>query len=138
MGEKVIPEIGPRQIDAVLRFLPVFERPGYRFGEWQRSEGQFPYFSYSRQVIEFLETLDEQNILVPFDWTSWNEERQRYQSKPGALEAAGLLTLRKLLTAHVRADRFVESHLAGVLESGHITAILCRLRQIRDQDKEHL
>jgi hypothetical protein len=34
---------------------------------------------------------------------------------------------------HVRADRFVEGHLASVLESGHITAILRRLRGIREQ-----
>jgi hypothetical protein len=43
------------------------------------------------------------------------------------------MTLRKLLTTHVRADRFVEGHLAGVLESGHMLAILRRLKDIRQQ-----
>jgi hypothetical protein len=52
-------------------------------------------------------------------------------SKPGALETANLLTLRKLLTVHVRKDRFVEGHLARMLECGHITAILRRLREVR-------
>lgn len=45
----------------------------------------------------------------------------------------GPLTLRKLLTAHVRADRFSEGHLASVLESRHITAMLRRLKRIREQ-----
>jgi hypothetical protein len=45
---------------------------------------------------------------------------------------ADLLTLRKLLTLHVRGDRFVEGHLASVLESGHVTDILERMQQIRD------
>ena len=45
-----------------------------------------------------------------------------------ALASADLLTLRKLLTTHIRADRFTEGH----LESGHITAILRQLKQIRD------
>ena len=50
-----------------------------------------------------------------------------------SLETADLTTLRKLLTTHVRADRFSEGHLAGVLQSGHIVAVLRRLRKIRDQ-----
>ena len=36
-----------------------------------------------------------------------------------------------LLTTHVRCDHFVEGHFAGMLESGHITAILRRLQAIR-------
>ena len=39
----------------------------------------------------------------------------------------------ELVTAHVRADRFVEGHLVSVFESGHITAILRRLKQIREE-----
>jgi O-acetyl-ADP-ribose deacetylase len=50
---------------------------------------------------------------------------------PKAIAGADLLTLRKLLTAHVRGDRFTEGHLAAVLEKGHILAILKRLEQIR-------
>jgi hypothetical protein len=32
MTEEVAPALGPQQIDAALRFLTIFERPGYRFG----------------------------------------------------------------------------------------------------------
>ena len=70
-------------------------------------------------------------MIIPFDWRSWSEEAERYQMDPEALQAADLLTLRKLLTAHVRAERFAEGHLASVFESGHIAAILRRLKQIR-------
>jgi hypothetical protein len=129
MSEDTAPEIGPQQVDRVLEFLPAFESPGYRFGEW----GDSGYFSYSPEVDDFIKTLYEQDILVDFDWVSWKEEAQRYQSKVDALQQADLLTLRKLLTVHVRADRFTKGHLASVLESGHITAILSRLEQIRDQ-----
>jgi len=104
MSKDTGPEIGSRQIDRVLEFLPAFESPGYRFGEW----GDSGYFSYSPEVDDFIKTLYEQDILVAFDWVSWKEEAQRYQSEVGALQRADLLTLRKLLTAHVRADRFVE------------------------------
>lgn len=126
-------EIGPQQLDAVLRFLPIFERPGFVFGKWHSPEGQFPYYSMSREAMGFVQTLSDQQIIFPFDWGSWQEEAERYVSAPEALETADLLVLRKLLTTHVRKDRFVEGHLASMLECGHITAILRRLKEIREQ-----
>jgi hypothetical protein len=84
-------------------------------------------------VDEFIKMLHRQNIIIPFDWRSWREEAERYQKDPKAPETADLLTLRKLLTVHVRAERFTEGHLASVFESGHIIAILCRLKQIREK-----
>lgn len=133
MSEDAASEISPEAIHAVLQFLPVFEGPGYSFGEWHQSEGQFPFFSHSREVVSFVQTPYDQNVLIRFDWMSWGEEAERYQEEPGALETADLLTLRKLLTAHVRADRLSEGHLANVLESGHITDILRRMKQMRPQ-----
>jgi hypothetical protein len=84
-------------------------------------------------VDDFIKALYAQNVIISFDWTGWRREAQRYQTDPRALATADLLTLCKLLTLHVRADRFSEGHLASVLESGHITAVLRRLKQIRDQ-----
>jgi hypothetical protein len=128
-----IPEIGLQQINAILKYLSIFEKQDYQFGQWVEQEGQFPYFSFSPEVDEFIGALHKQNMIIPFDWKSWRAEAKRYQSDPDALEAVDLLTLRKLLTAHVRADRFTEGHLANVFESEHITAILRRLKQIRDE-----
>jgi hypothetical protein len=128
-----VPEIGPQQIDTVLRFLPFFERPEYVFGEWHSPEGQIPYYSMSREAKDFVQALYGQQVLFSFDWMSWQEEAERYISAPEALETADLLVLRKLLTTHVRKERFVEGHLASMLECGHITMILRRLRNIREQ-----
>lgn len=128
-----VPEIGLPQLDAVLKFLPIFERPEYVFGEWHSPAGQFPYYSMSREVLDFIQTLSAQEIIFPFDWPSWQEEAAQYVSEPDAVERADLLTLRKLLTLHVRQDRFVEGHLAHMLETGHITALLRRLKRIREQ-----
>lgn len=128
MNEEHIAEIGPEQIDAALAYLPIFERPGYRFGAWDQAG-----YCYSPEVNDFIQTLYAQDIVIRFDWPSWKESAQRYMEDPQAVDTSDLLTLRKLLTTHVRADRFVEGHLASVLESGHITAILRRLRRIRIQ-----
>jgi hypothetical protein len=128
-----IPQIGPQQLDAVLRFLPIFERPGYAFGEWRGPQGHFPYYAMSRDVEDFIQTLYNQQVIIAFDWMSWHQEVKGYVSDPDALQSADLLTLRKLLTAHVRADRLNEGHLGHVLESGHITAILRRVKTLREE-----
>jgi ADP-ribosyl-[dinitrogen reductase] hydrolase len=133
MGKDSVPEIGLQQIDAILKYLPTFEKEDYQFGQWVEPEGGFPYFSFSPEVDEFIDALHKQDVIIPFDWTSWSEEAEHYQTDAEALETADLLTLCKLLTVHVRADRFVEGHLASVFESGHITAILRRLKQIREK-----
>ena len=133
MSEDTIPAVGTQQLDAVLRFLPIFTQPNYTFGEWQGPEDSFPYFSMNRDTQAFIEALYEQNLVYSFDWTSWQEEAHRLMDNPQALETADLLILRKLLTTHVRADRFNEGHLASVLENGHITAILSRLKTIREE-----
>ena len=132
MSKDSVPEIGLQQINVILKYLPIFEKQDYQFGQWVEQEGQFPYSSFSPEVDEFISMLYKQNMIIAFDWTSWSEEAERYRTDPAALEAADLLTLRKLLTAHVRADRFVEGHLASVFESGHMTAVLRRLKQIHD------
>ena len=133
MGRDAVPQIGLQQIDAILKYLPTFEKENYQFGQWVEPEGQFPYFSFSPEVDEFIDALHKQDLIIPFDWTSWSEEAEHYQTDAEALETADLLTLCKLLTVHVRADRFVEGHLASVFENGHITAILRRLKQIREK-----
>jgi hypothetical protein len=127
------PEIGVEQIDAVLKFLPRFEEQGYQFGQWRAPAGYLPYFSFSSEAQAFIRALYEQRIIIAFDWQSWREQAQYYQAHMDALETADLLTVRKLLTTHVRMDRFVEGYLASLFDQGLLTTILWRLKRIRDQ-----
>ena len=131
VAEQTFPEISAAQMDKVLAFLPSFEKPGAAFGEWQTPAGQFPYYSYSAEVSRFMAALYKENFVIHFAWPSWKETAEGYMDRPETLAEADLLTLRKLLTTHVRNDRFVEGHMAGMLVNGHITAILRRLQAIR-------
>ena len=49
--------------------------------------------------------------------------------EPARLDHAGLEDLCRLLTTHVRSDRFNERHLVAMYENGHVTAILRRLQE---------
>ncbi len=120
-------------LDAVLEFLPVFTQPGFQPGEWVCPAGQFPWYRYRPKVPAFVAALGDADLLLQFDWGAWIEEARHYMADPGRVAAADLLTLRRLLTTHVRADRFTEGHLASVFESGHIVAILRRLKEIGDE-----
>ncbi len=131
VADQAFPEISAAQMDRVLAFLPSFETPGATFGEWQTPAGQFPYYSFSAEVSGFMAALYQENFVIKFDWPSWKETAHGFMDHPETLAEADLLTLRKLLTAHVRNDRFVEGHMAGMLKNGHITAILRRLQTIR-------
>ena len=112
--------------NAAIAFLAVFEAPGYTFGRWHQPEGQMGYYEYSPDVLAFIETLSTASVTVDFAWGPWQPYALRYWEEPSRLDRARLRTLRKLLTLHLRKDRFVEGHFAEMLESGHITAILRR------------
>lgn len=131
--DRIPNELSLAQLDALLAFLPIFERSGYSFGEWQVKRGVFPFFAESPEVTAFVQALHQEQFITPFDWVSWAEEARRYtEGGDAALATADLETLRKLLTTYVRADRFSTGTLASLFQNGQITAVLRRLKQIRD------
>jgi hypothetical protein len=69
--------------------------------------------------------------MEPFDWGEWQPRAHALYRDPQALGRARLSTLRRLLTLHVRKDRFCEGHLAAMLAEGHIQAILRRIAELR-------
>ncbi|MEQ9453180.1 MAG: DUF6508 domain-containing protein [Phycisphaeraceae bacterium] len=73
-------------------------------------------------------------LVVPFDWGSWQDEAARLTNDPQALSRAALPTLQKLITTHIRKERFCEGHLNAILASGHLLALLKRLQQLHKGD----
>jgi hypothetical protein len=67
-------------------------------------------------------------VLTDFDWSKWahGPECQTLVTNPANVASADPLTLARLLTAHLRQDRFCEGHLLGAFEDGHLTAIVRR------------
>ena len=132
-SERREPEIRSGALDAVLCFLPLFESAEFSFGEWHYPEGQMPHFAPSPEVITFVQALHAAGVIYPFDWPRWLDAAKAYMADVEAVGAADLVTLCKLLTTHVRRDRFHEGHLDYVFRTGHLTAILKQLKQITDQ-----
>jgi O-acetyl-ADP-ribose deacetylase len=130
------PTITQEGIRQVLEFLPIFEE-GYEgeLYEWvtfekQNGVTQMPYVDYSPEVMRFRSALGSAGFIHPYDWMAWQEEASRYLNEFDLLKTADLETLRKLFTLHVRRDRFVEGHFAEMIDTGHIRALLHRLKEL--------
>jgi uncharacterized protein DUF6508 len=118
------------RVDRLLSFLPLFEQRGYSYGEWRSPPGQFPYFAANDEVSRFVQVLYEDGWVKPFDWSKWQPRAEALYRNPKALARARISTLRRLLTLHVRKNRFCEGHLAGMLAEGHMLAILRRIAEL--------
>jgi Family of unknown function (DUF6508) len=125
------------RIEAVIRFLPIFEAIGpndfariIHSSDATEEEPTIGHLKYHPAVYEFMQACYENGLVLSFDWGAWAVEARRYMGDPVLVASASLVTCVKLLTAHLRAERFCDGHLQEVLRSGHISAILQRLQQL--------
>lgn len=135
MGKRLNRKLTAEGIKKILEFLPKFQDAKFKPGKWHSSKQidentlTFPYYEYSTSVSKFLQTLYAEGFIYPFDWGSW-DYGVKLSRNPELVQKANLLTLRKLMTAHVRQDRFCEGHLASVFKNGLVVCLLERLKEI--------
>lgn len=140
MMEDIITE---EDIDAILKFLPSFESKRSWFGKWEScptpdmigpgKEISMPYVRYSKRADSFVQALCNNKWVFDFDWMKWEGEARKYEDSAEMIAGADLKTLRKLLTTHAKAERFCDGHLLSVYKSGHLLAILRRLKVLREE-----
>lgn len=124
------------QIDRVLRHLPVLHRPDLAISDWIGMEQKGNILTmgmevHSTEIRRILQDLRENGFVIDADWGNWQKSAERYWEQPELLKYASLGTLQKVLTTHVRKDHFCEGHFSEVVRSGHLTAIIERLAEIR-------
>jgi hypothetical protein len=127
----------PSQISKVLSFLPIFEEQGFKAGEWDKPKQDepgvlvMPGLNYDEQVEFFIQACGDAGLMLKeFDWQAWVDEAMSYVERPERVDGADFETVRKLLTAHIRGERFTEGHLLAVFEKGHIVRLLRRLKEL--------
>jgi len=94
-----------------------------------------PFSVLPDDVVEFLLDLDRHR-LMQHDYRKHVERLQPVIADPDLIEGLAAEDCLYLLTYHIRTDRFVEGHLAEVLDRGDVTAILRRLAVIRLAERE--
>ena len=125
--------IAKEQIDAILPFLDCFEAEDFSIDARIDEPSQVPGFVLSEHAMKFYDALyDNGWVAMEFDWPVWQHKAKDYVNSPDSIGATDAQTIQKLFTTHVRKERFCEGHLTSMFRIGHITALLRRLREIRD------
>ena len=81
-------------------------------------------------VSRFMDACYKNGFVVRFDWEAWESLGQGFVQSPDSLAGADMAVLRRLLTWHIRQNRFARNHVATMIASGHILAILKCLRAL--------
>lgn len=93
---------------------------------------QMSYASPDPLVYEFSKTWYEKELVIPFDWSEWQEGRDWYASTDDSkYDSLDSETALKLLTAVMRNDRFNEGALMSAFESGDFPKIINKFVSLR-------
>lgn len=86
------------------------------------------YYKYAPEIEGFINYAYEK--LLASSWVQFQEEAKKYIEDPKELENAGIEILKKLITLHIRKERFVEGHIARTIDCGHFIALLKKLESL--------
>lgn len=119
-------------IDALIGYLPYFSNKRARFGHPMRIDhGCVTYSSMTRKSQQFCDACYHYNFVQPFDWHAWVREHERLVFDGNDIENLSLGDIGRLLTSHMRGDRYCDQHLLKVMRSGQMRRILERLQHLR-------
>jgi hypothetical protein len=121
-------KISLANIDSVTSYLPGLRNIGSKD---VFLPGIFLESHYTSLVDGLMCALEENNFVSSFDWVSWQARGASYFRNKKKIESAKLETCVKLLTLHVRKDRYCANHFGAMVARGHIQAILSRLARLR-------
>ncbi|HLP51252.1 MAG TPA: DUF6508 domain-containing protein [Chitinophagales bacterium] len=114
----------------LFALLPAMKSPeGGSYGsvevkEYSDGSRSFPYTNHAKIVNQFIDRVYEMDIVMPFDWGHWEEGRRILKTENFDFSSLDMLTLCKLITAIVRADRFNDGFLLGCFKDGTFISIV--------------
>jgi len=135
-------------MDALLRFLPIFQQEGYSpVVDWRAGTGkevadpeseegtvvvhQLGYPEYRDEVREFFDILADSPIVDrSYDPCTAGE----MIDESGFIERANLDQVRQMLTFCFRGERFCDGHWEAMIEEGVLQRLLMRLAELRDAE----
>ena len=138
------PEPDPERhyrFEPLAAMLPALEAADFEAGRWHDSERRaddvwtMPWYELGPTADAYLRAVGESGLMwTGFDWPSWAKtpEAIALHGDREALARATPDQLAKLLTALIREDRFNEGALGDSFESGIMTAIARRAKELAE------
>jgi len=88
-----------------------------------------PYSTNGPLINRFIEIIHEMPIIIPFDWSSWDEGRKMANDDHFDFNSIDIPTKCKLITALARNDRFCDGVLVEAFETGLMLQLLKSIKQ---------
>lgn len=107
---------------------------GVRKGGEKTTDGAvvMPWIENDPLIYEFLDFMDDKNLLVTFDWVKWEEGSKLFISEDSTkYDNVDVATALKLIYAATRKERFTDGTLAWAFESGSFPKLVNRLLKLR-------
>jgi len=123
----------------LLSFLPLLSEPGARHGDGPSFEpaGKNRVFYkpaiLSKTAMDFVQACEDEHFVQPFDWPTWRKRHQAELCDDAFIASSDMTRIVKMLTTHIRANRFCDGHLLTMLDDGIIEKILERLNEINSK-----
>ena len=125
------------RLEAFLPFLRVVEEMEPSVGESVSRESDDPDVDFTIRGVRYPDPVHElSQVLHESDWMQRDyleADIRRYRASPERLDEASLLTLKRLLTAYERGERFNPGSQAGALDSGFVRRVVERLVELRER-----
>jgi len=122
------------EIETLVGFFPLLNDPTFAEVKWHcdQSDGvvHLPWIEYGPEAGRLMAFLASSRFVQPFDWPAWQDQAERYVEEPQRLRSASMADIQRLLTTHLRKERFCEGHFAAMLSRGHIAAIVARVAEL--------
>ncbi len=116
------------RLEGLAVYTRFFTADDFSFGAMRHGQAM-PMYDFSDHASRFIDDMYTLGwVKTDFDWPTWarTPEAQRLVNDAEALKTASAEDLARLLTAHLRQDRFCEGHLGEMFDTGHLTAIVVR------------
>ncbi len=126
VNSSYVTPVSIEQIRAIVKFLPIFENLKPKDLACM-VDG---HLQYHEAVYEFMAACHANGFVQrTFNWPAWAKRGERYIDDNILVAKTKLTTCVKLIMESVRYERFCDGHLEFVIKSGHISAVLRRLKQ---------
>jgi hypothetical protein len=122
------------QVASLLRYIPVFEDPGFRAVlRYSSNEAGETYPIWADEVRQFYREINYDRFLLEYDMPDLQRELRRYVDDPSLLAGIDLQTICRLFAAHLQRETFQEGHFPEMVACGHMAALLRRLAEIPEE-----
>ncbi len=127
----------PKHLDSIPKaswedlfsLIPRIERVDLISG-WITGDEGFTLQEETTDLIhDFIQRVYGMGLIIDFDWRNWDEAEELIHNVKTDCQRLSPITLCKLLTYHVRLDRFCGGHLASCFRTGLTTNILKALSE---------